>query len=355
MKVGIIGTGGGTVGTTTYQQTLLDGLRSLTSHDVSLVAPDADPMFTLPKSSAFRAFANFAGSPDPRMRRAVRASDADVLIVNAAWPVPRGLKRVIAVVAEAVVDEIAPWGTHRSSHKRLWTKYLYRAIEGASGIVAISEFTRHGLHAALGVPLEKIVVAPPALLGFDGAPARDLSYPPYIAMVGWFHPRKDLPLALRTWRRAIEAGLDRDLVLAGNEGPDDRLHGSLARRVLEIAGPELAARVHQTGPLPRADLGRVLQHADALLMTGTYEGFGIPAIEAFSFGTPVVAVDRGSLREVVASHGVVTTPDPAALADALGRVVTKRPEREPLMAYARSFNVERQVRPVIDLLERVKS
>jgi glycosyltransferase involved in cell wall biosynthesis len=353
MRVGVLGIGGGTVGMTTYQRTLLDGLREMTSYDVSLVAPADDIAYELGRSGPIRAFKNFVGSPDARLQRAVAHSRADVFIVNAAWPMPRSVKRRIAVVAEAVVDEVAPWGRYRSSHKRLWTKYLFRAIDGADGIVAISEFTRARLHEAAGVPLERIAVAPPALLGFDGAPPP--AFPPFVAMVGWFHPRKDLPLALRAWRTAMERGLDRDLVLAGSEGPDDRIYGSVRRRIIEIAGPELAPRVHHTGPLERPDLGAILEASDALLITSAYEGFGIPAIEAFSFGTPVVAVDRGALRESVAPHGAVVEPEAPALADALVRCVREPANAPQLITYARSFDVARQVGPIIALLDRISS
>jgi glycosyltransferase involved in cell wall biosynthesis len=353
MKVGIVGIGGGAVGMTTYQRTLLEGLSSRTNHDVSFIAPDAEVAYTLPRSGPFRAFTNFVGTPDPRVRAALRAAHADVYIVNAAWPMPRGLRRSIAIVAEAVVDEAPAWGVQRSSQKRLAAKYLYRALDGASGIVAISEFTRDRLHEATGVALENITIAPPALLGFDGDATTDRSFAPYVTVVGWFHPRKDLPLALRAWRRAIERGLDRDLVLVGQEGPDDRRYGSVARRILEIAGPDLASRVHHTGPVPRPELGKILERTDAVLITSSYEGFGIPAIEAFSFGKPVVAVDAGSLRDVVPPHGVVTTREPDAIADQLIRVVQSPPDPAPLVAYARSFSVERQVRPVIGLLDRL--
>ncbi len=349
MKVGILGIGGGTVGMTTYQRTLLEGLRSRTNHEVSLVAPTDDPTYTLGRSGPVRALRNFLGSPDARLQAAVARADADIFIVNAAWPMPRNVKRFITVVAEAVVDDVAAWGVHRSSHKRLWTKYLYRALDGASGIVAISEFTRRRLHDSFAIPLDRIVVAPPALLAFDDAPSPN--FPPFVAMVGWFHPRKDLPLALHAWLAAIERGLDRDLVLAGNEGPDDRVNGTVRRRILDIAGPELAARVHHTGSLPRGELGAILRASDALLITSTYEGFGIPAIEAFSFGTPVVAVDRGALRDVVAPHGRVTSPEPSVIADALIGVVRSRPDGAPLIDYARSFDEGCQVDPVIQILD----
>jgi len=352
VKVGVLGVGGGTVGMTTYQRTLLEGLREMTTHDVSFVAPSDDVSYTLPRSGPLRAFSNFVGRPDPRLRTAVRSADADVYIVNAAWPLPREVNRWIAVVAEAVVNERAAWGVERSSHKRLAAKYLYRAVDGASGIVAISEFTRDRLRDAFG--LDHVAVAPPALLSFDDEAAAT-TYPPHVTVVGWFHPRKDLPLALHAWRAAMARGLDRDLVLVGNEGPDDRRYGSVRRRIVEIAGAELASRVHHTGPLPRSELGHVIRTGDATLIASTYEGFGIPAIESFSFGRPVVAVDRGALREVVAPHGTVTPPDADDIADALVRVVQEPPDAAPLSAYAKTFDVARQVRPVIELLDGLRS
>ncbi len=354
MKVAIVGTGGGAVGVTTYQRTLIDGLRTFSSHEVWLVSPHEDVAYTMTSSRPMRALTNFVGIPDARLRRAVAGSNADVFIVNAAWPVPHGIKNTIAIVHEAVVDEIAPWGMHRSSHKRLWVKYLYRAVQRAAGIVANSEFTRDRLHEALGIAKERIGVAPPALLAFDGSPTLGASFPPFVTVIGWFHPRKDLPLALHAWRRAIERGLDRDLVLAGQEGPDDRRYGSVARRILEIVGPDLARRVHRTGIVSRPDLGRILAQTDALLIASSYEGFGIPAIEAFAFGKPVVATDRGSLPEVVGGCGTVTPPEPEALAAALVSATTEVPDPLPRVSYARSFTIERQVTPVIELLEAIE-
>src|SRR5439155_6613662 len=113
------------------------------------------------------------------------------------------------------VDEISAWGVHRSSHKRLWVKYLYRAVRGASGVVAISAYTRAQLHEHLDIPLGRIAVAPPALLGFEGDATFVVPYPPFVTVIGWFHPRKNLPLALHAWKRAMQRGLDRDLVLVG--------------------------------------------------------------------------------------------------------------------------------------------
>jgi glycosyltransferase involved in cell wall biosynthesis len=51
------------------------------------------------------------------------------------------------------------------------------------------------------------------------------------------------------------------------------------------------------------------------------EGFGMPALEAMSLGVPVIASDRGGLRDLVGDAGRLIDPeDERSLADALAEV-----------------------------------
>ncbi|HEV2895993.1 MAG TPA: glycosyltransferase, partial [Actinomycetota bacterium] len=102
------------------------------------------------------------------------------------------------------------------------------------------------------------------------------------------------------------------LVLVGPSGWGD---------TLDTAGlPPDAVRT--PGYLPQADLVRVVAGATALVFPSWYEGFGLPALEALACGTPVVASDLPVLREVLGDQAELVPPgDPAALADALARVL----------------------------------
>jgi glycosyltransferase involved in cell wall biosynthesis len=53
-------------------------------------------------------------------------------------------------------------------------------------------------------------------------------------------------------------------------------------------------------------------------MPSSYEGFGLPALEALACGTPVAAYDTGALTEV-AGPGALLVPD-GAMAELLGAV-----------------------------------
>jgi alpha-1,6-mannosyltransferase len=72
----------------------------------------------------------------------------------------------------------------------------------------------------------------------------------------------------------------------------------------------------------RAVLGEHLAAADVALSVCPGETFGLAVLEALACGTPVVTADRGGGRELVdASCGAWGSPDPAALADAVLRLV----------------------------------
>lgn len=102
------------------------------------------------------------------------------------------------------------------------------------------------------------------------------------------------------------------LVLVGPPGWGD---------ALDTAGLPPGA-VRTPGYLPEPDLARVVAGAAALVFPSWYEGFGLPALEALACGTPVVASDLPPVAEVLGDQAELVAPgDPAALADAIARVL----------------------------------
>lgn len=63
-----------------------------------------------------------------------------------------------------------------------------------------------------------------------------------------------------------------------------------------------------TGEIDDEELTTLLNTADALVFPSLWEGFGLPALEAMSCGTPVLSSDRGSLPEVVGDGGLYFDP-----------------------------------------------
>lgn len=125
--------------------------------------------------------------------------------------------------------------------------------------------------------------------------------------MGRIVPEKGPHLAVEAARRA---GLQLDL--AGRVGDREYMNTILAPR-LRAAGE--AARFH--GPLGRDALVPLVAGASVALVTPCWEEpFGLTSVEALACGTPVVALARGSTREILSGQpGVVLVnpgPDPAS-------------------------------------------
>jgi glycosyltransferase involved in cell wall biosynthesis len=113
------------------------------------------------------------------------------------------------------------------------------------------------------------------------------------------------------------------------------------------------------GFVPAEELAGLYRSAHALVLPSLYEGFGLPVLEAMVAGTPVVASDIPSLREVAGQAALfVDRPlDPAAWREALARICTDAELREELVRRGR-VEAERHSWPEVagrfrDLLLRV--
>jgi glycosyltransferase involved in cell wall biosynthesis len=285
---------------------------------------------------------------------ALRATRAEAVIGCAHMPMPQppGIA-VIPTVYESDFGFGLPW--HIVGAR--WTydnhRRLRRAFDDASGVIAISDYTARCLVADFGLAPDRIAIAPPAVPDFGVAIEPTPGGDPYVAVVGWLHPREGIRFAIRAWAAARAKGLPHKLVLIGKAASADAVEGDVARMVVDETGP-YRGDVRWTGLIPRADYGRVLANADALLVTSLQEGFGIAVIEAASVGTPTVATDSGALPEVAAPAGAIVPRDLDTVSDALIRVTANPPSADALRAYAATFTIERQAHDVIRLLDRLE-
>ena len=106
---------------------------------------------------------------------------------------------------------------------------------------------------------------------------------------------------------------------------------SYSRRVWQSRDGLPEDRVRPLGRLEDADLAVVLDRATLFVFPRLAEGFGLPIVEAFKFGLPVIHSDDPALVEVAAGAGLVVerpaSPDDDdaytdRLAEAIGRVLT---------------------------------
>jgi glycosyltransferase involved in cell wall biosynthesis len=110
----------------------------------------------------------------------------------------------------------------------------------------------------------------------------------YALFVGRLSPEKGLPTLLAAWRQLRG---DMPLLVVGD--------GPLAPLLIEAAREE---RIIWLGRRPADQVHDLIARARCLVLPSEcYETFGRVAAEAYAAGTPVIAADGGSMREMV-SH-----------------------------------------------------
>jgi glycosyltransferase involved in cell wall biosynthesis len=193
---------------------------------------------------------------------------------------------------------------------RLSARYLYQGITKAKKIIAVSEYTAERVREVLGVPAEKITVVYNGV-GSGFYPIKsfretlsyqklkyDLDLPDdarVVLYVGSDHPRKNVIGALRIFAKVCNRCEKTYFIKVGAPGIREE-RAKLLDRVRRLG---LKKSVRFLSQVTEERLNELYNLADVLLYPSRFEGFGMPPLEAFAAGTPVVTSNVTSLPEVV--------------------------------------------------------
>jgi glycosyltransferase involved in cell wall biosynthesis len=187
------------------------------------------------------------------------------------------------------------------------------ALRRADAVRTISDYTT-GLVRSYGVEPAAVFPAFMDLEPFLGPPA-PLPTPPRALFVGVLEHYKGIEELAAAWR----------IVAARLPGATLHLVGNGTRReVVERLVADLPGRTEWTELLPTEGIARALDAATTLVLPSRSEGMGRVLVEAFCRGRPAVASRVGGIVDLVrdGENGLLVPPqDPAALADALHRVL----------------------------------
>ena len=141
----------------------------------------------------------------------------------------------------------------------------------------------------------------------------------FVAVVGTLEPRRNIESLFK----AVASPRFPDLPLVF-VGPSQWNERTVEAAIFESGAP--AGTIIPLEPLADSDLAVVISRARALVLPSQHEGFGLPAIEAMHFGTPLIHSDAPALIEVVAEAGAMVEgrmePDyDERLAEMIGLVV----------------------------------
>ncbi len=203
-----------------------------------------------------------------------------------------------------------------SPRGRLFYRLALRlAARSARQLITISSVSRDDLAYHLRMPRERIAITPLAAApSFAPQPVdvitdvrlRHRIPRHYILYVGSNKPHKNIDRLLRAWDRVIPALppplSDTVLVIAGKF---DRRYPLPADIAVERGVSE---RVLVVNNVAEEDLPALYSGALLFVFPSSYEGFGLPPLEAMACGTPVVCAYAGSLPEVVDEAALTVDP-----------------------------------------------
>jgi glycosyltransferase involved in cell wall biosynthesis len=236
-------------------------------------------------------------------------------------------------------------------------------VENAAFVIAISEFNRQVIVAECGGRTARGVEV--LHTGVDTDHFRPGERPPReddrfaLICIGTMHEVKGQAYLLEACARLARDGVQLVCRLVG-DGPDE----PMLRRLAASLG--IAHLVVFEGRRTRDEVAELLARSDVLVAPsvaasdGKREGIPVVLMEAMSSGVPVVASDLSGIPELVrdGQTGLLAPPrDPAALADALGRLHADPALRARLATAGRTtvqreFDIRRNAAKLVERLER---
>lgn len=193
---------------------------------------------------------------------------------------------------------------HSFAFRNSYKTFLPILANKSKHVLTVSEFSKSELKQHFGIPEEKITViynAPFKVSESNNLTAPLLPEKPYILSVGSIDPRKNLKRLIKAFCKLNNPDILLLLIGANNQifTKDKELYELL----------ENNKNIALLGYKTDAELKYYYENALFFIYPALYEGFGLPPIEAMSFGCPVIVSERTSLPEVCGKAALYCDPE----------------------------------------------
>ena len=208
-----------------------------------------------------------------------------------------------------------------------------RAVQMADKIIAPSEATKKDLIKFYGVDEDKIEVIYHGIKNHElGIMNYELKINnPYILFVGTIQPRKNIVKLieafeiLKTSPNPSLSGGELKLIIVGGKG-------WMADEIYQKAKKsKFSDEIIFKGKVSDNELANLYKNASILVLPSLYEGFGLPVLEAMSYGVPCVVSDNSSLREIAGDSALlIDAYNSNDMAEKMGALLNDEELREDL-------------------------
>ena len=197
------------------------------------------------------------------------------------------------------VHDLSPWHEPSKASARVRSRAgLLLRLGIPSFVHTPSEVIRQELIARFGWPAERAITIPHAAAPLF-APSPNLNKEqPYFLYLGAMEPRKNLKVLAEAMQILSQHGFSCSLRLAGQCRPNYEI--------------PIHPSIQYLGPQEEGQLPHLLSNAIAVLYPSTYEGFGLPILEAMQCGAPVITSDIPVLRETGGDAAFYANPADAS-------------------------------------------
>jgi len=211
------------------------------------------------------------------------------------------LKKPFVLTVHDMIHELFPENFLASD---VYSGYKKLCINKADHIIAISETTKKDLQKFFDIADDKITVIhhginseQPVTEQVDGLPSQ------YLLFVGQRSGYKNFKVLAKAFISIAQQHGDMHLVLAGG--------GKLSPAEEKfITSNSLEGRIHQITATDE-QLNTLYQKAACFIFPSLYEGFGLPILEAFTNGCPMIVSDIACFREIAEDSVAYFNPSDA--------------------------------------------